>query len=470
MNNLSEKRKKELARLRGEVAQKTIEIIKLIAERNRLAERIGSVKRSEGLPLDDEKVEDELLRKVLREGEKRGVERQLVAKIVSSLISEAKRTQGQNPGEGRASPMSVLTKVVKLQREGKKVIRLDVGEPDFPPPVAVVEACQEALKGQKTHYTESRGIPELVEALRAYLKSKSHFDAKPDELVVTVGGRFAVYAAIATAVKEGESAMIIEPAWPAYKEQIEFVGGKAISLQTQLEDGWEASAEMIEERVGPNTKAIVLNYPSNPTGKIVKPPLFREILEVANDHNLTVISDEVYDSYSFAPCPSILEGGAERFILTSSFSKTWSMTGFRVGYAVCDGRQTAEKIAMLASLMYTSVPEFIQYGAIKALESEEEATRNREQMRERIAIACRELDRIPGLKYYRPDGAMYVFPELREESFDSSGFADSLLNENAVSVIPGTGFGNYPRCFRISLGSPKEVIVEGIRRIGEKIA
>src|SRR5207245_11568537 len=133
---------------------------------------------------------------------------------------------------------------------------------------------------------------------------------------------------------------------------------------------------MIEEPIGPNTNATVLKDRTNPTGKIVKASLFREILEVANDHNLTVISDEVYDSYSFAPCPSILEGGAERFILTSSFSKTWSMTGFRVGYAVCDGRQTAEKIAMLASLMYTSVSEFIHYGAIKALESEEAATCN----------------------------------------------------------------------------------------------
>jgi len=467
VNVLAEK-KKELARLRDEVALKTIEIIKLIAERNRLAKRIGSVKRSEGLPLDDEKVEDELLREVLREGEKRGVERQLVVKIVSSLISEAKRVQEIDPGGSRGSPMSVLTKVVKLQREGKRVIRLDVGEPDFPPPAAVVEACHEALKGEKTHYTESRGIPELVEALRTYLKSKSHFDAKPEQLVVTVGGRFAVYAAIATAVKEGESAMIIEPAWPAYKEQIEFVGGKAISVQTSLEDGWGPSPEKIEERIRSNTKAIVLNYPSNPTGKIVKPSLFREILEVANEHNLTVISDEVYDSYSFAPCPSILEGGADSFILTSSFSKTWAMTGFRVGYAVCD-RESAEKIVRLASLMYTSVPEFIQYGAIKALESEEEATRNREQMRERIAIAGRELDRIPGLEYYRPDGAMYVFPEAREESFDASTFAESLLNEDGVSVIPGVGFGRYPRCFRISLGSPKEVIVEGIRKIGEKI-
>ena len=469
MNLLAEKKKKELARLRREVTLKTTEIIRLIAERNSLAERIGGVKRSEGLPLDDERVEDELLRKVLREGERRGVERQLVVKILTSLISEAKRVQGLDPGGGgRASPMSILTKVVKLQRDGKKVIRLDVGEPDFPPPAAVVEACYEALKGEKTHYTESRGIPELVEALSAYLKSKNHFDAKSEQLVVTVGGRFAVYAAIASAVKEGESAMIIEPAWPAYREQIEFVGGKAISVQTSLEDGWGPSVEKIEERVRPNTRAIVLNYPSNPTGKILKPSLFREILEVANDHDLTVISDEVYDSYSFTPCPSILEGGADRFILTSSFSKTWAMTGFRVGYAVCD-RESAEKIVRLASLMYTSVPEFIQYGAIKALESDEEATRNREQMRERIAVASLELDRIPGLEYYRPDGAMYVFPQSREESFDSSEFAESLLNEDGVSVIPGAGFGRYPRCFRISLGSPKEVIVEGIRRIGEKI-
>src|SRR5437870_13471406 len=122
---------------------------------------------------------------------------------------------------------------------------------------------------------------------------------------------------------------------------------------------------MIEERIGPNTKAIVLNYPSNPTGKIVKPSLFREILEVANDHNLTVISDEVYDSYSFAPCPTILAGGADSSILTSSFSKTWAMTRFRVGYAVCD-RESAEKLVRRASLMYTSVRECMHYGATNA--------------------------------------------------------------------------------------------------------
>ncbi len=461
--------KNELARLRGEVASKTIEIIKKIAERNSLAKRIGGVKRREGVPMDDEQVEEELLKAAISEGEKGGVERQVVVKILTSLISEAKRVQGLDSGGSRVSPMSVLAKVVKLEREGKKVIRLDVGEPDFPPPAAVVQACHDALRNEKTHYTESRGIPELVEALRGYLSRKNHFDAKPEQLVVTIGGRFAVYAAISTTIREGDSALIIEPAWPAYREQIEFVGGKAISVRTSLEDGWEPTVEKVRERVRPNTKALVLNYPSNPTGKIVKPSLFREILEVANDHNLTVISDEVYDSYAFAPCPSILDGGTERFILTSSFSKTWAMTGFRVGYAVCDGK-TAEKIARLASLMYTSVPEFVQHGAIKALESEAEATSNREAMRERIGIACRELDRIRGLEYYRPDGSMYVFPQSSEGNFDSSRFAEGLLNENGVSVIPGTGFGNYPRCFRISLGSPKEVIVEGIRRIGEKIA
>ncbi len=467
MNTLAAK-KDELQRLRREVAKNTVQIIKLIAERNKVAKRIGALKRKEGLPAEDERVEDELLKEVIREGDRRGVERAVTVKVLRTLISEAKRVQGVDPDVGRASPMSVLAKVMKLERERTKVVRLDVGEPDFPPPAAVVEACKDALEKGKTHYTEARGIPELVDALSEYLNRKNHFQAKAGQLVVTVGGRFAVYAAISTTVKEGESAIVIEPAWPAYREQIESVGAKVISVRTSLEGGWEPRVERIRDLVQANTKALILNYPSNPTGKIVKPSLYREILELANDCKLTVISDEVYDGYSFAPCPSILEGGADKFILTSSFSKTWSMTGFRVGYAVCD-TQTADRIAKLASLMYTSVPEFIQYGAIKALESDEEARRNREAMKERIAFAADELDRIPRLEYYRPEGAMYVFPRSRDEDFDSSAFAERLLDGGRVSVIPGRGFGDYPRCFRISLGSPKEVITEGIRRLGESL-
>jgi aspartate aminotransferase len=187
---------------------------------------------------------------------------------------------------------------------------------------------------------------------------------------------------------------------------------------------------------------------------------------VANDARLTVISDEIYTDYSYAPCPAILEGGAEKFILTASFSKTWAMTGFRVGYSV-SSEETVTKMLKLQSLVMTSVPEFIQYGAIKALESEREVRENARVMKERIDLAAKEFDSIGGLEYLKPDGAMYFYPQAKKADFDSSAFAMKLLEEKGVSIAPGSGFGSYPRCFRISLGNSNEAIVDGIRKIGE---
>ena len=149
----------------------------------------------------------------------------------------------------------------------------------------------------------------------------------------------------------------------------------------------------MKEAIRPNTRAILLSYPSNPTGKIIAPAKFREILGVANDHKLTVISDEIYTDYAYAPCPSILEGGANRFILTSSFSKTWAMTGFRIGYTL-SSEDVIAKMAKVQSLMVSSVPEFIQYGAIKALQSDSEVAENVASMKKRIEAASRELDAI----------------------------------------------------------------------------
>ncbi|MGD0637524.1 MAG: aminotransferase class I/II-fold pyridoxal phosphate-dependent enzyme [Nitrososphaerales archaeon] len=457
---------KELGELREQVADKTREIIDSIAARNALAKRIGAVKTRDSLPLEDGRVEDSLVRLVIQECEDKGVDVQTGLKVLSAVLAEGKRVQGFQTKKSLITPMMMSTKAREIEATGKKLLRLDVGEPDFHPPRAVLDATSEALYGFKTHYTGTRGIPELVTAVRRYLERRYHYSAKETELMSMPGGRFGVYMALSTTVKEGEGIVVIEPNWPAYKEVLQFIGGRASTVHTTLEEAWEPSVEAVHDAIRPNTRAILLSYPANPTGKIISPAKFKAIVDLANDHRLTVISDEIYNDYAYTECPSILGSGAQKFILTSSFSKTWAMTGFRVGYVVSSEENIA-KMMKIQSLAITSVPEFIQYGAVKALDSDAEVAQNSRAMKERIEAACRELDEIGALQYVRPDGAMYVFPQARAVDFDSNAFTMKLLEQKGVTVSPGSGFGDYPRCFRISLGGSMETIVDGIRKIGE---
>ena len=460
---------RELAQLREEIADKTKEIIDLVAARNDLARKVGALKTKNALPLEDPNVEETLVQVVLRECDARGVDRATGLRVLSSLLAEGKRVQGFQSKAPLITPMMMSTKAREVEATGKKLLRLDVGEPDFHPPKAVLDATSQALYEFKTHYTSTRGIPEAVAAVRRYVDRKHHFPLRDSEVIINPGGRFGVYMALATTVKEGESAIIIEPNWPAYKECLQYIGARAITVHTTLEDGWLPSVDAVHDAVRSNTKAIVLSYPANPTGAILPPAEFKEIVGVANDHKLTVISDEIYTDYAYKPCPSILESGAQKFILTASFSKTWAMTGFRVGYTV-SSEETVSKMIKAQALLLTCVPEFIQRGAISALDSDDDVVRNSAAMKERIEAASRELNSIPSLQYVKPDGAMYVFPQARNEDFDSVAFTMKLLEGKAVTISPGTGFGDYPRAFRVSLGGSMDTIVQGLRRIGELLA
>src|SRR5208282_4188691 len=200
----------ELNELRTEVAETTKEIIQLIAVRNGIARRIGEVKRNGSLPAVDQKVEDALIEEVIMECDSSGVDRQVGLKVLGVLLAESKRIQGFRPKQALITPVMMAAKSRQLQAAGKKLIRLDVGEPDFHPPRAVLEACSDALFSFKTHYTQTQGVPELVAALKRYLERRFQYDAKETEVMSTPGGRFGIYSALSTTVREGESAIVIE--------------------------------------------------------------------------------------------------------------------------------------------------------------------------------------------------------------------------------------------------------------------
>jgi aspartate aminotransferase len=266
-----------------------------------------------------------------------------------------------------------------------------------------------------------------------------------------------VFSAIVSLLKPGNELIVIEPAWPAYKECADFVGARTRMLKTRFEDKWEPDVRSLEQLVNPATKMIALNYPNNPTGKVLGRQTLEKILQIAKDHNLFVLSDEVYADYSFEkPFQSVLDLGYDKSIIVSSFSKRYAMTGFRVGYGIAS-QEVIKQITKVQATGITSVAEPMQYAALAALgEGNQE---NAVTMKNRLDLVCSRLKDM-SLPFVKPDGALYVFPQLR--GIDDIALVDKLL-ERGVAVAPGSGFGEgYGNYVRISGCQPAETLARGL--------
>jgi aspartate aminotransferase len=226
--------------------------------------------------------------------------------------------------------LSVFIKAKELESSGKKIIHLEVGEPDFPPPKKIKKALVESYNKKQYHYTDSRGLLKLRQAIA----KKVGNGILHDEVIVTSGGRFAIFSAILSILEPGEEVISIDPAWPAYREFVDFVGGKIKTLGTTLEEKWTPDIRQLEEMVGNHTKVIILNYPNNPTGRVLDERYITKIISLAKDNGLYVISDEVYSDYAFKKFTSLTRYKYDKSIVVSSFSKSCAMTGFRVGYGI----------------------------------------------------------------------------------------------------------------------------------------
>jgi len=251
--------------------------------------------------------------------------------------------------------------------------------------------------------------------------------------------------------------IVIEPAWPAYKDCALNAGIKVRTINTTFEDKWNPSLEQIKNTINSNTKMIVLNYPNNPTGKILNEKLQDDIIELAKQNNLYVLSDEIYSQYAKASWKSVLSYNYEKSIVTQSFSKSHAMTGFRVGYAIADSK-IIEKMAKLEALCLTNVSEPIQYIAMKALEAD--TSNNTNTVQNRLDVLARKADEMR-LDFVVPDGAMYIFARVNQEGFDGVQFANSTL-EKGLAVAPGEGFGNYKNFIRLSACQNEDILIEGM--------
>jgi aspartate aminotransferase len=363
----------------------------------------------------------------------------------------------------------VVELTLRLTSQGKKITRFEIGEPNFPASPRVIKGLTETFRKEKVvGYGPAAGLPELRKALAAELSADHNTRIDPDQILITPGGRFATFAAITSFLSSSERVLIPQPAWPAYEECVDFIKGRVIHFNTTLDDGWEMDLGRLETELRKGVGLMILNYPNNPTGKVMSKKKFVEIVDLAQRYETMILSDEVYDKYVHAKAPSILESEGERFVYINSFSKRFSLTGWRIAYLVTT-KENATRIRRVIQTLITCVPEFIQRAALVAIKSGgSEAQHNINAIMKKVELTCRELSRID-VSFYKPEGTFYVFPKANKPNFDSARFAKHLLEQYHVSISPGGAFGDYPAFFRLAVSLPAAQIPGAIRAIGKAI-
>ena len=443
----------DIENLRNKMDEITLEMIKLLKTRTEIAKEIGEVKKNIGKGVTDELREDNLRDKVISLCKNLGLDEAIATKFLNFLLNESVKVQSNN----KQTHLSIFLKAKSLEQEGKKIIHMEVGEPDFLPPKIVKESLENVFDKGFLKYGQVKGIPIFREELVKFISKKFNTNVTPDNIIVSPGARFSIFTAITTLLNPGDEMIVIEPAWPAYKDCALNAGIKVRTINTVLEDKWEPSLKQIENTINTNTKMIVLNYPNNPTGKILPEKLQDDIIELAKKNDLYILSDEIYSQYAKADWKSILSYNYEKSIVTQSFSKSHAMTGFRVGYAIADTK-IIEKMAKLEALCLTNVSEPMQYVAMKALEAD--TSDNTNTVQKRLGLLEQKANDM-GLEFVVPDGAMYIFARVNKEGFDGVQFANSTL-EKGLAVAPGEGFGNYKNFIRISACQEETALIEGM--------
>ena len=439
--------------LRSRMEEVTLEMIRMLKTRIDIAKDIGEVKKNLGKVVTDESRENNLREKVISLCNNIKLEESVAIRFFNFLLNESVKIQST----GKQTHLSIFLKAKELEQQGKKIIHMEVGEPDFLPPLAVKNALKDVFDKGYLKYGQVRGIPIFRERLAQYVSKKFCCNISSNNILVSPGARFSIFNAITTLLNPGDEILVIEPAWPAYKDCALNSGIKVRTINTTLEGKWEPSLEEIEKTINVNTKMIVLNYPNNPTGKVLPKKIQDEIMNLSVKNNLYVLSDEIYSDYAESDWKSILCYNHDKSIVTQSFSKSHAMTGFRIGYTVADER-IIEKMAKFEALCMTNVSEPIQYVAMKALDAD--ISNNTNTVKNRLDMLTQEAEKI-GLDFLVPNGAMYVFARINQEGFDGVKFANNAL-EKGLAVAPGEGFGDYKNFIRISACQDEKTLIEGI--------
>ena len=369
---------------------------------------------------------------------------------------------------------SGIRKFFELIAATDGIISLGVGEPDFVTPNHIRQAAIKSIEDGLTAYTSNLGLPELREAISHHLERLYGISYDPaTEIIVTTGVSEGLNLATQCIIDEGDEVLSADPSYVAYPPNVVFAGGRFVNVPTKAGNGFRLEAHDVEKRITGASKAILLGYPSNPTGAVMDRKSLEAIADVAERHNLFVISDEIYDRLvygvehiSFPSLPRM----KERTILLGGFSKAYAMTGFRLGY-VCAPANLTEEMIKVHQYVMMSAPTAAQYGALEALQSGEEDVRGMHaeyaRRRDLVIRCCREM----GLDLVEPRGAFYAFPSIRITGLDDETFAEQLLLEEKVAVVPGSAFGPGGRGFvRLCYAQTYELLEEALQRIARFVA
>jgi aminotransferase len=348
-------------------------------------------------------------------------------------------------------------------------INLGIGEPDMHTPMEIIEEGCRALKDGKTHYTPNAGILEIREEIAKYLKS-FNVSVDPDkEIIITTGGMGGLSLTLSVTISQGDEVLVQDPQWLNYYSQVKFFGGIPVPVPVYEKDSFKLTADNLRKKITAKTKILMLNSPNNPTGAVLEYEDLKEIAKVAIEHDLLVLSDEVYSTllYDGTKHCSIasIEGMKDRTIIINSFSKAFAMTGWRIGFAAGNA-EIIDKMVKLQENTVACVNASAQYAAIKALRCQDKVDEMVEIYKRRRDIIVQGLNDIKGISCYKPKGSFYVFANIKGLGKDSETVANELLEKAGVITIPGAAFGEYGEGYlRMSYANSEENIMEAIRRI-----
>ncbi len=371
---------------------------------------------------------------------------------------------------GTETAFEAAARARALEAQGHSIIHLEIGEPDFDTPGNVREAAKAGLDAGLTHYPPFAGIAELRTSIADDAAARKHFPVNPSNVFVTVGGKGVMVYAILALVDEGDEVIVPDPGYPIYDSMTRFVGGVPVPIPIRMEHEFRLDVDELESLVTPRTKLLVINSPANPTGGVLTREDVERIADLAQRHDLVVLADEIYGRilYDGAEHVSIasLPGMADRTVVLDGFSKTFAMTGWRLGYAIVPP-WLAPAFGTLIINTVSGVTAFAQAGAIEALRGPQgDVDAMVREFRARRDLVVDGLNAIPGIRCLRPHGAFYVFPDVSGTGLTGRELADRLLTEAGVCVLSGTAFGHVGAGhIRISYANSRENLIEALRRI-----
>jgi aspartate/methionine/tyrosine aminotransferase len=378
---------------------------------------------------------------------------------------------------GTETAFSVLAKAKALEARGREIIHLEIGEPDFGTPAHVVDAGCQALRDGHTHYTPTAGIPELREAIAEDVALSRGIEVDPEQVVITPGGKPIMFFAILALVDEGDEVLLPSPAFPIYESMVNFVGGKPVYVPLRQENGFRFDPEEFEAKLGERTKLVILNSPANPTGGVLTADDMATLAGILREHpGVYVLSDEIYSRLLYTGDFASIAGHEglgpdRRTVILDGFSKTYAMTGWRLGYGVMPP-DLAEQVARLQVNSNSCTSAATQHAGLAALRGPQDAVAGMlAEFRARRDQIVDGLNRLPGVECITPQGAFYAFPRITSTGYSADELADMLLDEASVACLSGTAFGPHGEGhLRLSYANSRENISRALDRMNELLA